>query len=211
MNEKIFIEKIKEYDFWYQKYKNIYISELMAIKEVLYPLTVRNSLEVGCGTGRFTSFFKIDVGIDLNLKFYEEFRGRFKYYVVADGKRLPFKRDTFFFLFSITTICFMKEVQEFLREAHRVLKNDSYFIIAFLNRDSEYGKDILSRKEENNFLKFANLFSSKEVIEMVEKVGFKFEASFQTIFENLEEKTIPPVLKGHDKGGFVAMRFRKII
>ena len=204
-----FLTKMDRYDDWYRKNKNLFISEMLSIKEVIHPFPVKKSLEIGCGTGRFSSVLNIDFSLDISEEFYLNFKKRFKYFITGSGEKLPFKGDYFYFVFLITTLCFLKDVESSISEIRRVLKKDSFLIVSILNRESKLGRYLLEKTEDSTFYKNFNLFTPEEVIEIMKKFNFQFEKSTQTIFDIETKGIIYPVKNGHDEGGFVSMLFKK--
>ncbi len=66
MNQiKIFNENVEAYEAWYDKYPEVYQSEVAAIKEQLLKLPENiKGIEVGIGTGRFAMELGIKEGVE---------------------------------------------------------------------------------------------------------------------------------------------------
>jgi len=64
-----FEEHAKEYDNWFEKNHNTYLSELLLISG-LFPASGKG-IEIGVGTGRFAQFLKIKEGVDISKKMME--------------------------------------------------------------------------------------------------------------------------------------------
>jgi len=121
------------------------------------------------------------------------------------AEELPFEDESFDFLLMVTTICFLDDAEEALREAHRVLKLGGSMIIGFIDRESPLGKEYLKHKEENVFYREATFYSVKDVLSLLR--GFRYASSLQTIFRSLNSiDSIEPVLEGYGKGSFVVIR-----
>ncbi|MDP3946065.1 MAG: class I SAM-dependent methyltransferase [Lutibacter sp.] len=60
-NISIFDKNTLEYDNWFEKHSKIYQSEILALKEAI-PMN-KKGVEIGCGTGRFSFPFKINIGV----------------------------------------------------------------------------------------------------------------------------------------------------
>lgn len=85
-------------------------------------------LDFGCGDGFFAEILfgkgKIDVGIDLEDKKTDGY----KKVVVYDGTRLPFKKDNFSTVISNCVLEHIPDLDQSIREIHRVLKPGGYFL-----------------------------------------------------------------------------------
>ena len=58
----VFDEKYKYYDYWFEKHKKIYETEVRSIKKILP--SFKNAIEIGVGTGRFAKPMGIKMGIE---------------------------------------------------------------------------------------------------------------------------------------------------
>jgi ubiquinone/menaquinone biosynthesis C-methylase UbiE len=92
-----------------------------------------NGLDVGCGTGVSTSFFKCGVGVDpseellkIAKKNYPEIK-----FIKANAEKLPFKDNEFDFVVSITAIQNFDNIEKGLKEIKRVGK---IFVLSFLKK-----------------------------------------------------------------------------
>jgi len=110
-------------------YRDEQLNKLGIIKEnikIIPPL-----LDVGCGTGISTNFFKIkSVGID-NCK--EMIKQGAKNLIYGDAEKLPFKDKSFNTVISVTVFHNIKNMEKALKEMIRVSKN-SNICITFLKR-----------------------------------------------------------------------------
>ena len=208
MGKSVFDILPEKYDLWYEKHKFAYLSEVEAIKRV-FPEGGK-SLEVGVGSGRFASPLKIEYGIDLSLNLLLIAQKRGVKVVLGSAESLPFIGDLFDSVLICVSICFFKNPEKALSECNRVLKKGGNLTVAFVDKDSFLGKFYLQRKEKSVFYKGARFFSVLQVVEMLEKSGFKDFNSVQTLFdfpENLKKPDTP--LPGYGKGGFVVVSAKK--
>ena len=115
----------------------------------------RKILDVGCGTGIATDFFKCDTGVDPSEKLLEIASKKFPniQFINAVAEALPFNDDEFDAVISITAIQNFEDIEKSLREIKRVGKD---FVLTFLKR-SEKKEDI------ENLIK--KLFKIKKIIE----------------------------------------------
>jgi ubiquinone/menaquinone biosynthesis C-methylase UbiE len=207
---KIFDIYSKEYDQWYEENKFAYLSELEALKKVV-PKKGKG-LEIGVGTGRFAQPLGVAFGIDPSKKMLEIAKKRGIKTFVGEGENLPFTDNEFDYVLIVITICFVKKPEKVISEARRVLKNNGKLIIGIVDKNSHLGKFYQEKKRQGHrFYKFANFFSAKEIIKLLEKYNFKEIVTYQTIFQSLENiKKVEKPKKGFGKGGFVVVCGKKI-
>lgn len=104
-------------------------------------LGVKNILDVGCGTGLLIQFLNEHgfqaVGCDSSQAALKIARLRNKpdQLIKASATKLPFKNSSFDLVTAIALIehLTLKEGQQFIKEAHRVLKKGSYFFLGTPN------------------------------------------------------------------------------
>ena len=162
-------------------------------------------LDLGCGQGRFFEFCEnknIDYwGVDFSEKLIEIAKARYRRakFRTTDGLNLPFSEDYFDRVFSIAVFHHIPSVSlrlRFLLEAKRVLKPGGFLILTVwkLHRLKELFLIFkfavlrrlgLSKLEFNDILKpwgkkvkkYYHCFSEKELINVVEKAGFRIKKS----------------------------------
>lgn len=117
--------------------------EAVALRRLL-PRGEGSLLEVGAGAGRHSSryggFARV-VLLDYSRTQLQQARARLGpsghyRFVVADAYRLPFAEETFHAATMIRTLHHMAEPQTALREARRVLKPGSPFILEYANKQN---------------------------------------------------------------------------
>jgi SAM-dependent methyltransferase len=103
-------------------------------------------LDIGCGPGRFIDIARsrnaIVVGVDYSMAV-EAARQNFVddegvLIVQADALRLPFRRESFEFAFSIGVLHHTPSPYDGVREAFRVLKNDGQFALTVYGKGGYY-------------------------------------------------------------------------
>lgn len=207
-NIKVFDKFHHRYDRWFKKNKWIYRSEIEAIRKFVPDNGL--GLEVGVGSGRFSSPFKVQLGLDPSKKMGLLAKKRGIKVVCGIGDYLPFKNDEFDFVLNIATISFVSDPFLTIKESRRVLKNCGLLIIGFIDKNSWLGKSYENIKE-NVFYKHANFYSVDDVRRWLELLPFTDFSIYQTIFRNLSEiDTIEPIKEGHREGGFVTFKAKKI-
>lgn len=106
----------------------------------------RRGLDVGCGWGWAIKYFR-DIGIEMHgfdvthniLKDTVSFCGR-ENLLIADGEKIPYKKDTFDLVFSWHVIEHVPHPEIFLKEIKRVLRDDGLLVIGVPN---DHALDIL--------------------------------------------------------------------
>ncbi len=120
---------VEEYDEWYDtSFGKRAFQKEKKLLETLIPIEKGKVLEVGTGTGRFGEWLKergfLVVGMDISypMLLFTKKEERVKYLVQADAHHLPFKDSAFDMVMIITSLEFMKEPLQALREVYRVSK-----------------------------------------------------------------------------------------
>lgn len=197
-----------EYDDWFDVHPWVYKSELEAVRKLL-PQNGRG-VEIGVGTGRFSIPFGITVGVEPSKAMSDIARSRGMTIYDAKAEKLPFDDNTFDFALMVTTICFLDDPQQALKEIRRILRPDGKIIIGMLDKDSPLGKLYEAKKEESKYFKYANFYSVNQVLEWLKISGYNNIHILQTISRKPEEITeLEPIREGHGDGLFVAILAQK--
>lgn len=133
--KKIEIENFEDIDSYRELMRRPYFSYLKGkIREHLLKLDLkdRHILEVGAGRSIFAGIFdnsNIVVLTDINKKLLSENEAG-KLLVVADAENLPFKNNSFDFVYAIGLIHHLPDQQKGLAEIRRVVKADGHIFIS---------------------------------------------------------------------------------
>ncbi len=162
--------------------KQIDILEKKAITSCLEKINSKELLELGCGTGHWTSFFSelhfkitaIDIA-DSMLEIANKKNIPDCNIQKADVNHLPFENESYTLAASITMLEFVDDMDQALKEIFRVIKPDGYLVLGCLNMDSVLGKtkDFDSTFKHARFLtkeewnKKLSLYGKTEIIETV--------------------------------------------
>ncbi len=196
------------YERWFEKNKNLYLSEVRLLKKLLEGIEFKKALEVGIGTGRFAVPLGIQYGIDPSEAMLKIARRRGLKVARGIAEKLPVKSSSVELVLMVTTVCFVDDPVKALKEVERILTPGGYFLIGFVERDSFLGKLYERKKEKSPFYGIATFYSARGVIEMVEKyTSLRLIKSAQTLF-GTENKPYP-VEEGFGKGGFVGLLFKR--
>ncbi len=200
---RIFNRYANRYDSWFDIHKVVFESELLCIKNVIP--NFKTGLEIGIGTGRFASRLGIKIGIDPSVNMVQFAAKRGIEVIVAVAEDLPFKDSSFELVLISTTLCFVNDPIQTIKEANRVLTPKGNIIIAMIDKNSFLGKSYSSKK--NKFYKYANFLSVSQVISWLKEMGFKDIKVYQTIFKDPKAiSSLEPIAEGYGKGGFVVIR-----
>lgn len=194
MNDKPIFDNIANlYDKWFETPlgKKIFESEKRAIENLIEKVEGKVALDLGIGTGLFTQIlrekgFRV-IGVDISEEMLKIAKERGFEVIKHDlNNPLPFENESFDFVFSMTSIEFLKDPKPLFNEVKRVLKKDGKFLLITLNSLSLWA---LKRRVEGIFDK-NNLFN---------KAKFYSPISLKKLFKNgwkilrCESKTfIPP-------------------
>lgn len=193
-----------EYEEWFETYKPVYISELEAIRNVLPVEGI--GLEIGVGSGLFAAPLGIKFGCDPSLKMLKKAIERGISGIEGAAENLPYGDSTFDYALMVTAICFVDDPTKAVMEAHRILRSNGKFVIAFVDKESPIGKQYLKFKNKSVFYKDATFFSTSEIYNLLEQNGFKIVRTVETVFgsmEDINEQQKPR--EGHGEGSFVVI------
>lgn len=193
------------YDAWFERHTAAYHSELLAVRA----LTPWQGLgvSIGVGTGRFASPMGIQIGIDPARKVLNYASKRDISTVRAIAEALPFRGESFDYVLSVTTICFVDDVTAMFSEAYRILKPGGQIVIGFIDRTSKLGQHYLAHKAENIFYQEATFYSANEVDQLLSNTGFIDSIWVQTLTKTLEKSfDIEPIRAGYGQGAFVVVK-----
>lgn len=195
----------KEYDNWFIVNHFAFLSEIDAIKKTL-PFT-EGVVEIGIGSGIFAEPLGIKEGIDPSEAMRQKAVEKGLKVWDAVAEKLPYTDASVNGAVMITSICFVDDIYQSFKEAHRVLKNNGFLILGFVDKDSPVGKVYLKNKDQSMFYKEATFFSTGELYDILKQTGFRIEETWQTIFGKVEEvKETQPVIEGFGKGSFVVIK-----
>jgi SAM-dependent methyltransferase len=193
-----------DYDLWFDENTHVYQAEVNALRRLI-PQT-GFGVEVGVGTGRFSTPFGIRIGVEPSGNMAQIAKSRNMAICLAVGEHLPFRDNQFDFALLVTVVCFVNDVVELLREVRRVIKVGGKVIVGFIDRDSALGRLYESRKDTKTFYKEARFYSPPEIAALVRQVGFGELQFCQTIVGPPNNNAAAyQVCDGWGEGAFVAV------
>ncbi len=217
VDEKYLWEQV---DIWIDDNNNL--DGVISFLESRFNLTEGKILDFGCGWGTDLIFclkkgynaFGIDVSKD-KAKFHV-LRVQTKNYpkiwlerfILSEGEDLPFKSETFDFVYSNQVIEHVKEPEKCISEIFRVLKKGGILYIRAPDYKSSFFEPhyrvlwfpFLNRRTAKIYikflgkpcdgLKFINFIGSNELVKIMKKVGFRKiqDLNYELIFLDRERK-----------------------
>ncbi len=197
-----------EYDQWFESHETEYALELKAIRKLL-PKD-GNGIEIGAGTGRFTSALGISLGVEPSESMRNIAISRGVNVVSGTAESLPVGDGVYDYALLVTADCFFEEPELAFKEVYRVLKAEGLIIVGLIDKDSTLGKIYEEKKNESKFYKDANFHSVDEIQKKLVKTKFGKIKYVQAILPadiNKNDKT--EVKPGYGDGSFVVMRAQK--
>jgi ubiquinone/menaquinone biosynthesis C-methylase UbiE len=202
---RIFEENWKSYDAWYDKYPDVFQSELRLLRRVIPSRGL--GLDIGIGTGRFASPLSIKFGLDPAYNMLKLAQKRDVVVVQGVGEALPFKNESFHFVSIVVTISFTENPLQVLREAYRILKKEGALILATIDKDSDWGKFYKAKRSRSRFFQTARFSRAQDILSMLENFPGKNTEVYQTLFRPLPDiRGIEEARLGFGQGGFVVFK-----
>lgn len=197
-----------EYEEWFERNKNVYKSELKAVKNFISEN--EKGLEIGIGTGRFAKPLGIETGIEPSESMRKIAADKGLEVYDGVGESIPFSVKSFDFVLMVTTICFLDDIEKTVKECRRILRKNGKIVIGFVDRDTPLGQEYLQKKDDNIFYKDAHFHSAEEIRKLLNQFEFKNIEIVQTVFGKLSEiNGIQDFKKGYGEGGFAVIKAEK--
>ncbi len=201
---KPFEENRELYEEWFIRNDAVYKSELKAIRHFIPEQG--KGIEIGIGSGLFAKPLGIKDGIEPSEKMRELAIKRGLNVINGVAEKLPFKDNEYDFALMVTTICFVDSPEKSIAEVYRILKHNSPFILAFVDKESKVGREYLKMKEKSIFYRDAVFFSTDELLSLLSQAGFKDYKIVQTVFGSLDDvENIQDFKPGYGDGSFVVI------
>lgn len=185
MQESIFDTEADRYEEWFGKNNFLLQSELEAIRQLLPAF--EKGIEIGVRTGNFAAQLGIKDGVEPSPGMGEKAAAKGIRVLRTSAERLPIDSGVYQLALMVTVDCFLTDVLQAFKEAHRILSDGGSFIVAFIDRETPLGQVYVGKKESNEFYQQASFHSAAEIKALLEEAGFSVTEKRQTIF-TLENK-----------------------
>ena len=206
----VFENNVADYEQWYEDHKAVFESEVRALEAQFTKLPENlRGIEVGLGTGRFSVALGIKEGVEPASAMAEKAAQRGIEVMPGVAERLPYADMQFDFVLFVT-ICFLDQLKQGLKEAHRVLRKGGSVIIGFLDKDRPIAQAYQEKKERSTFYQKVRFYTVQRLENLLEETGFVNLEYTQTLFGELEaiSKAQFPE-NGHGSGSFVVVKATK--
>ena len=210
LNIEVFDKNVQDYESWYDKYPEVYESELAALREQFAKLPENISgIQVGVGTGRFAHPLGIKEGIEPSDEMAKKAINRNVEILKGVAEQLPYGDLQFDFVLFVT-VCHLDDIKLAFEQAYRVLKHKGDIIVGFLDKDCPIAKEYIERRQYSTFFRKAQFYSVDYIKQLIDEVGFKNLEFNQTLFGELDTiKDIQLPKPGYGEGSFVVIKATK--
>ena len=209
MTYELFNHYTEKYDSWYKKHPYAYHTELHALKTLLSscPPTLMD-IEIGVGTGRFAGPLHIRFGVEPAHRMASIARKRGVQVVCAVAESLPFQDEQFELVLFMSTLCFVQEPLQALKESTRILKKNGYIILGTVDPESFLGK--YYQQKQSVFYRSAHFIPLAYIKGWFDRLNIEIIGIYQTLYHFPETvNTIEPIREGTGEGGIVFFKGRK--
>ncbi len=209
-NTTVFDTHTSDYEAWYHKYPEVFLSEFEAIKEQFQKLPENiKGIEIGLGTGRFAQLLGIKEGVEPSEEMAALAAKKGIEVIQGVAENIPYKDLSFDFVLFVT-ICHLSDFKEALIESYRILKPKGSIIIGFIDKNRTIGKYYEAKRKDSIFFRNAVFYSVPLVKKMLKEAGFRNLEFNQTLFGELDEiNEIQLPKTGFGEGSFVVVKASK--
>lgn len=201
----VYDQNVKEYENWFIKNDKIFQSEVEAIRQLIPAW--KNGIEIGAGTGLFSEKLGLKRGIEPSYNMRQKAIERGLDVIDAVGEEIPLDDKTCDFVLMVTVDCVLKDIFKCFKETWRILENEGYLVIAFIDRETPLGALYDEKKNESVFYENANFHSSEEIRNLLKIAGFNIVDERQTVFSF--ENKLHKIKKGTGEGVFAIIKAKK--
>lgn len=196
------------YENWFEENWYVYQSEILALKKILPPF--KKGIELGVGTGRFAEPLAITRGLEPSDKMADIARKRKIDVTRGVAEDMPFKPNSFDLVLMVTTVCFLDDISQALKETFRILEPGGWLLIGFIDKNSLMGRLYQAIKHQNIFYRDAVFYSTARLTDYVKDAGFINLTYSQTLFKPVQEMNgVEKPLIGYGQGSFIVIRGQK--
>ena len=143
-----------------KSYNNLHKEEQLAKLNIIkkHLKIISPLLDIGCGTGISTDFFKVkSIGVDNCKEMLKQGKSNL---IKADAEKLPFRDNSFNTVISVTAFHNFRNMEKALKEVIRVSKN-SNICITFLKKSKRLSQ---FRKILDKYFQYKEIEQDKDII-----------------------------------------------
>jgi ubiquinone/menaquinone biosynthesis C-methylase UbiE len=221
--KRLFHDWPQKYDEWFTTPIGAFVKkyEEELILDLLRPLPGEIILDAGCGTGVFTldilSSGAHVIGLDISLPMLMRAARKATQYpfhtILADMSNLPFQKDFFDKVVSVTALEFIKNAEGAVKELFRVTKKGGWIVVATLNSLSPWASRRRDEAKKEHSLFESAIFRSPDELRSFAPVEGIIRTAIH--FQKEDKPDCVPEIeldgqrKGLNTGAFLAARWEK--
>jgi ubiquinone/menaquinone biosynthesis C-methylase UbiE len=221
---QLFDEWPEAYDRWFTTPIGSLVKkfEVELVQDLLRPQKDEMILDAGCGIGIFTtdilSLGSQVIGLDISLPMLIQAGKKLKGFpfqmVLADILNLPFPKDSFDKVVSVTTLEFVDDAKGAVGELFRITKRGGCIVVATLNNLSPWASCRRAEAKERHTIFEKAIFRSPDELRSLASVEGMVKTAIHFQKEDDLERAVRIENEGKrknlDTGAFVAVRWEKI-
>ncbi|MGD8760416.1 MAG: class I SAM-dependent methyltransferase [Anaerolineales bacterium] len=205
----IFNQNYLDYDRWFDLNPDVLKAEARLLRTLL-PDEGRG-IEVGAGTGRFTSELRIPYAVEPSFNMAGLARSRGVQVCQAFGESLPFPSGFFDYAVLVTVLCFVHKPRLVINECRRVVRDRGCLLVGMLDPKSELGALYEAKKNEDVFYRVASFHALDQIQSILREARFELLECAQTVLGIPYQTSGWEGLKtGSGEGAFVGLLARKL-
>lgn len=204
--ERLFDSQVDSYEAWFLENKYIFQSEVAAIQQLLP--SCGKGIEIGVGTGLFASALGIKDGIEPSGKMRKKAIERGINACEGVAEKLPIPAGAYDFALMVTVDCFLSDILQAFKETARILSENGFFLVAFIDRETTLGRLYEQKKQTSVSYKNASFHSAQEIKQYLALAGFAVVEERQTIFSL--DNQLQEVKQGTGEGVFGVVKAQKL-
>jgi ubiquinone/menaquinone biosynthesis C-methylase UbiE len=221
---QLFDEWPETYDRWFTTPIGSLVKkfEVELIQDLLEPQKDEMILDAGCGTGIFTTDILslgsqvtgVDISFPMLLQAGKKLKGFPFQMVLADILNLPFQKDSFDKVVSVTALEFVNDAKGAVGELFRVTKRGGCIVVATLNSLSPWASRRRAEAKERHTIFEKAIFRSPDKLRSLTPVKGMVKTAIHFKKEDGLERAVEIEREGQrknlDTGAFVAVRWERV-
>jgi len=222
-NSRLFDDWPEKYDQWFATPIGTLVKkyEEEIILDLLKPLPGEIILDAGCGTGVFTldilslgvHIIGLDISLPMIMRAAQKAKGYSFQIVLADMSNLPFQKNYFGKVVSVTALEFIKDAEGAVKELFRVTRKGGIIVVATLNSLSPWASRRRAEAKKGHSLFEKTIFRSPDELQSLAPVEGMIRTAIY--FQKEDDPDRAPEIeregqrKGLNTGAFLAVRWEK--